>query len=352
MIFPRFISKHKFVSAVAALAIIGGASTLVDDPKSGQEQGSSEPVTAEVVKVMSSDSVLVSLGSGVEQTIRLAGIRVPNDTPDAYECLGDEARQLLEKLAPVGTPIAVKKNASQPDESKYWLADIVVNNELVSEQIVRSGLAVLSLSDEDEAYRKQLENAVEDAKSSHVGVYDPTVQCLPQIVLADNETMFGQVDSLLNGSYTIADLDSMIEQIQQRDEKSSQYIGLIQRSETFSYVAFHDEYFDRLQKSQKKLEDYQQRLAQLREEEKAKEQQAEEVRQAQEARQAEEARLQQEKQNQQQSSPSAPVNQPSSGPYFGSCKEAKAAGAAPLYLGSPGYRSDLDRDGDGVACER
>lgn len=37
--------------------------------------------------------------------------------------------------------------------------------------------------------------------------------------------------------------------------------------------------------------------------------------------------------------------------YYPSCKAARAAGAAPLYQGDPGYRSDLDRDGDGVACE-
>ncbi|WP_444543648.1 excalibur calcium-binding domain-containing protein [Nocardia aobensis] len=29
-----------------------------------------------------------------------------------------------------------------------------------------------------------------------------------------------------------------------------------------------------------------------------------------------------------------------------------AAGAAPLHGGEPGYRPGLDRDGDGVACER
>ncbi|MGJ4101108.1 excalibur calcium-binding domain-containing protein [Corynebacterium macclintockiae] len=38
--------------------------------------------------------------------------------------------------------------------------------------------------------------------------------------------------------------------------------------------------------------------------------------------------------------------------YFSNCSEAKRAGAAPLYAGSPGYRSGLDRDGDGVACEK
>ena len=32
-------------------------------------------------------------------------------------------------------------------------------------------------------------------------------------------------------------------------------------------------------------------------------------------------------------------------------KAAKAAGAAPLYRGQPGYRSALDGDDDGVACE-
>lgn len=37
--------------------------------------------------------------------------------------------------------------------------------------------------------------------------------------------------------------------------------------------------------------------------------------------------------------------------YFSSCAEARAAGAAPLYRGQPGYRAGLDRDNDGVACE-
>lgn len=41
----------------------------------------------------------------------------------------------------------------------------------------------------------------------------------------------------------------------------------------------------------------------------------------------------------------------SGGAHYSSCKEARAAGAAPLHRGDPGYSSDLDRDGDGVACE-
>lgn len=37
--------------------------------------------------------------------------------------------------------------------------------------------------------------------------------------------------------------------------------------------------------------------------------------------------------------------------YYPNCAAARAAGAAPLYLGQPGYRGPLDRDKDGVACE-
>jgi hypothetical protein len=37
--------------------------------------------------------------------------------------------------------------------------------------------------------------------------------------------------------------------------------------------------------------------------------------------------------------------------YYANCSAAKAAGAAPLYRGQPGYRLALDRDKDGIACE-
>lgn len=37
--------------------------------------------------------------------------------------------------------------------------------------------------------------------------------------------------------------------------------------------------------------------------------------------------------------------------YFPNCAAARAAGAAPVRIGSPGYGRHLDRDGDGVGCE-
>lgn len=37
--------------------------------------------------------------------------------------------------------------------------------------------------------------------------------------------------------------------------------------------------------------------------------------------------------------------------YYSSCEEARAAGKAPIRAGEPGYRSELDDKGDGIACE-
>ena len=37
--------------------------------------------------------------------------------------------------------------------------------------------------------------------------------------------------------------------------------------------------------------------------------------------------------------------------YYENCTAARAAGAAPVRRGDPGYGSHLDRDGDGVGCE-
>lgn len=37
--------------------------------------------------------------------------------------------------------------------------------------------------------------------------------------------------------------------------------------------------------------------------------------------------------------------------YYANCSAARAAGAAPVMRGEPGYARRLDRDGDGVGCE-
>jgi hypothetical protein len=47
----------------------------------------------------------------------------------------------------------------------------------------------------------------------------------------------------------------------------------------------------------------------------------------------------------------APRDEAPSSAYYKNCAAARAAGAAPLRVGEPGYRGALDRDKDGTACE-
>lgn len=44
-------------------------------------------------------------------------------------------------------------------------------------------------------------------------------------------------------------------------------------------------------------------------------------------------------------------SQSESSVFYSGCREVRAAGAAPLHRGQPGYRAGLDGDNDGVACE-
>ena len=50
------------------------------------------------------------------------------------------------------------------------------------------------------------------------------------------------------------------------------------------------------------------------------------------------------------SAPARPQRQ-QGGIYYPNCDAARAAGAAPIRRGEPGYRPALDRDNDGIACE-
>ena len=36
---------------------------------------------------------------------------------------------------------------------------------------------------------------------------------------------------------------------------------------------------------------------------------------------------------------------------YSGCREVRRLGTAPLYAGQPGYREEMDGDGDGIACE-
>ncbi|ACK62315.1 MULTISPECIES: excalibur calcium-binding domain-containing protein [Bacillus cereus group] len=111
-----------------------------------------------------------------------------------------------------------------------------------------------------------------------------------------------------------------------------------------------DEQARKQQEEQKRQADEQARKQQEEQkrqaDEQARKQQEEQKRQADE-----QARKQQEEQKTQQAQ-TQPASGNTSSAYYKNCAAVRAAGKAPLYKGQPGYDSHLDRDGDGVACEK
>ena len=49
--------------------------------------------------------------------------------------------------------------------------------------------------------------------------------------------------------------------------------------------------------------------------------------------------------------PAAPADSAEGAVHYPGCDAVRAAGKAPLHSGDPGYRSGMDGDGDGIACE-
>ncbi|MFC9542972.1 excalibur calcium-binding domain-containing protein [Lysinibacillus sp. NPDC056959] len=74
---------------------------------------------------------------------------------------------------------------------------------------------------------------------------------------------------------------------------------------------------------------------------------------AEEQRKQEEAnRLAEEQRKQEEANRLAEERQQQTYVYYKNCTQARAAGAAPIHRGEPGYAKHLDRDGDGIGCDR
>ncbi|PTR54085.1 calcium-binding protein [Bacillus anthracis] len=112
-----------------------------------------------------------------------------------------------------------------------------------------------------------------------------------------------------------------------------------------------DEQARKQQEEQKRQADEQARKQQEEQkrqaDEQARKQQEEQKRLADE-----QARKQQEEQKKSQQTQTQPASGNTSSAYYKNCAAVRAAGKAPLHKGQPGYDSHLDRDGDGVACEK
>ena len=103
---------------------------------------------------------------------------------------------------------------------------------------------------------------------------------------------------------------------------------------------------DRLAEEQRKQAEAD-RLA----EEQRKQEEADRVAEEQ-RKQAEAARVAEEQRKQEEAARVAEEQKQQANVYYKNCDAARAAGAAPIRMGEPGYGKHLDRDGDGIGCDK
>lgn len=119
---------------------------------------------------------------------------------------------------------------------------------------------------------------------------------------------------------------------------------------------------ERIAKLEKSKQEEKERIEQAKkaaeEKEKQEKAQAEQARKAAEEKKRQEeasaaARQQQERPQPVEPRQAAPAPQPAPADlHFRSCKEARAAGYSHMRRGEPGYSPHLDRDNDGIACDK
>ncbi len=133
----------------------------------------------EVVRVEDGDSLVV-LRDGGEQRLRLQGI----NAPERDECLGDESRTSLSRLAGSHPAIAVAGEVT--DQYGRHLVHLFAGGVYVNQRQVEVGHAIAMSV--DHPFRAELFEAQKAAESSEVGLWSPA-SCgggpIPKVTITD-----------------------------------------------------------------------------------------------------------------------------------------------------------------------
>ncbi len=105
----------------------------------------SEPVeseTAEVVRVVDGDTIVVRLTDGMEWPVRLTGIDTPESVKQGspVECFGREASAALKSLLD-GQSVALVKDVENTDRYDRLLRYVYLGEEMVNARMVANGYA-------------------------------------------------------------------------------------------------------------------------------------------------------------------------------------------------------------------
>lgn len=367
---------------------------------------------ATVDRVIDGDTVDVRL-SGDRVRVRLLNIDTPETKhPNkGVQCLGPEATDLLESLLEPGDEVVLQYDEERTDHYGRTLAGVFEGDELVNAEIARAGLGVPVVFEPNRRFLPEVEAAWREAERAGTGLNQEGLECsLPAMaspqtlgeeppadptMVADIADLDGALSGTAATAAAVALLRDVVDVAAQapgpQDPPRSERAGDPDDGHAWMGVLYRDE----LSRAQEVLTDYAgldayrtalaaeqtrraeataaqraRESAQARAEAEASRAAAEAKERAEQERAEAEARLEQERADAEAQvetegsgdsstgagasgggGSSGSSDGGSDGVHYASCAEARAAGAAPLHRGQAGYRSDMDGDGDGVACE-
>ncbi|GAA1650376.1 thermonuclease family protein [Georgenia ruanii] len=368
-----FVAGHKVIaSVVAGAVVVGGVGVGV------AVATADTTTTAVVTKVVDGDTIDVDY-DGATHRVRLLNVDTPEsvDPSKPVECLAREATDFLGGLLMNGTEVRLEFDEERLDQYDRELAGVFVEETLVNAEIARAGLGIAVLYEPNDRFYEDVRQAQEEAQRGAVGLYDPDVSCTLSAQLKAYEESVAELEE---DAAAIATDD--VDALRRHDASAAALVASgLALSKLFDsdrtalpLAAFRGTDVDRMRAAVTDGQDKAQTVA-----DNAKAAVQEQERLAEERRVAEEAARKAAEEAERMaaeeaarkaaedaaraaaaapsrpSSPApAPAPQPKPAPanvYYKNCAAARAAGAAPVYRGEPGYAPHLDRDGDGVGCE-
>ncbi|KRD43473.1 hypothetical protein ASE38_04325 [Cellulomonas sp. Root930] len=340
-------------SLVALLGLLVAATATGCSAAAASDLGAGNDAVT-VVGVVDGNTVELEQ-DGTSTAVTLLGL----DSPALDECLGAEAAQALGELLPAGAEVRVEVSGEN-------LAAVYADDVLINAEPARLGLghtlANTMVTDEVLA-------AEEEAIAAGVGLFGADAQCtvsaqVSALEVAGEEPVaaaaslpagagLDEVDR--RGAAVAAALVTAAAVTSQLDGDAASGLPAVMVADLRSRTAAVTE---RLRAAEAALQQARVAEEQRVEAERvaaeaaaAKAAQAaadEAARQAQAAADAEAARVAAEA----VAASKAPGTSSGGAVSYKNCDAVRAAGAAPLRVGDPGYSDKLDRDGDGVACEK
>lgn len=319
-----------------------------------------DPDVATVSAVLDGRTVEVERG-GKAVTVTLLGI----DPPALDECLGEDSAAALSDLLPVGAEVRLEPAADDAVVAVF-AGDVLVNAELA-----RRGLAHAVV---DTAITEQVAPAEQEAVDDGAGLFGTADECTVQAQVVALETAAaGAVEpaAVLAAGIGVAEVDRHAAAVAAAAVTGAELATLLDGEQWGGYpAAMIADLRTRTAAVNERLAGAASALALLRASE---EQRVEAERVAAETAAAaaaaaaaaqaaaDEAARQARAVADTEAAPvaagpatvqKAPVAKPGGSVVYKNCDAVRAAGAAPILAGQPGYSTKLDKDGDGVGCEK